>query len=91
MGPWIDLRVPPIEAVLPAIQAMEGKRQFKSHLRFDALNYSPKARYLYICRDPRDAFMSLISHYQIMNDAMFAALNTTPGTKYTECSHILSE
>ena len=53
--PWVDLRVPPIEVMLPAIEAQEGPRQFKSHLRFDGLLYSPKAKYLFIGRDPRDA------------------------------------
>lgn len=79
MTPWMDLRVPPIQVQLPGILAQEGKRQFKTHLRFDSLQYSPKAKYLYIGRDPRDAFMSLDRHYELCGEAYYGAVNMTPG------------
>ena len=55
MSPWVDLRVPPREVKLPAIEAQTHRRFLKTHLPVDALVFSPKARYVYVARDGRDA------------------------------------
>ena len=47
MSPWIDLRVPPKEVKLPAVEAMTHRRFLKTHLPVDALVFSPKAKYLF--------------------------------------------
>ncbi len=46
MSPWLDLRVPPKEVKLPAVEAQQHRRFLKTHLPVDALVFSPKAKYL---------------------------------------------
>jgi len=79
MSPWLDLRVPPKAAKLPAVAAQTHRRFLKTHLPVDALVFSPLARYLYIGRDGRDVVWSLYNHHASANAAWYAALNDTPG------------
>lgn len=79
MSPWVDLRVPPKEVKLPAMQAQTHRRFLKTHLPVEALVYSPKAKYVYIARDGRDVLWSLYNHHLNANAVFFEALNDTPG------------
>lgn len=79
MSPWVDLRVPPREVKLPAIEAQTHRRFLKTHLPVDALNFSPKAKYIYIGRDGRDVVWSLYNHHLNANEAWYGALNESPG------------
>ena len=79
MSPWVDLRVPPREVKLPAIEAQSHRRFLKTHLPVDALNFSPKAKYIYIARDGRDVVWSLYNHHVNANAAWYGALNESPG------------
>mmetsp|Transcript_37406 Transcript_37406/g.81876 ORF Transcript_37406/g.81876 Transcript_37406/m.81876 type:complete len:321 (-) Transcript_37406:116-1078(-) len=75
MSPWVDLRVPPKQIKLPAIEAQTHRRFLKTHLPVDALRFSPKAKYLYIARDGRDVVWSLYNHWLTANDMWYEALN----------------
>ena len=44
MSPWIDMRVPPIDVKLAAVEAQRHRRFVKTHLPVDALVFSPKAK-----------------------------------------------
>ncbi len=79
MSPWLDLRVPPKEVKLPALEAQTHRRFLKTHLPVDALVFSPKAKYLYIGRDGRDVVWSLYNHHVTANALWYEALNDTPG------------
>lgn len=79
MSPWLDLRVPPKEVKLPAVEAQTHRRFIKTHLPVDVLVFSPKAKYIYIGRDGRDVVWSLYNHHANANDAWYEALNDTPG------------
>jgi len=79
MSPWLDLRVPPKEIKLPAVEAQTHRRFIKTHLPLEALVFSPRARYVYIGRDGRDVVWSLYNHHASANDAWYEALNDTPG------------
>ena len=79
MSPWVDLRVPPREVKLPAIEAQSHRRFLKTHLPVDALNFSPKAKYIYVARDGRDVVWSLYNHHLKANAAWYAKLNDSPG------------
>lgn len=79
MSPWMDLRVPPKEVKLPAVEAQTHRRFIKTHLPVDALVFSPKAKYIYIGRDGRDVVWSMHNHHLNANDAWYEALNDTPG------------
>lgn len=79
MSPWVDLRVPPKEVKLPAIESQTHRRFLKTHLPVDALVFSERAKYIYIGRDARDVIWSLHNHHAQANDAWYGALNDTPG------------
>jgi aryl sulfotransferase len=79
LSPWLDLRVPPAEVKLSALEAQTARRFVKTHLPVDALVFSPKAKYLYIGRDGRDVLWSAYNHHTRANDMWYAALNDTPG------------
>lgn len=79
MSPWVDLRVPPKEVKLPAIEAQTHRRFLKTHLPVDALVFSEKAKYIYIGRDGRDVVWSMHNHHYTANEAWYDALNNTPG------------
>lgn len=79
MSPWLDLRVPPKEIKLPAVEAQTHRRFVKTHLPVDALVFSPKAKYIYIGRDGRDVVWSMYNHHSSANAAWYEALNDTPG------------
>jgi aryl sulfotransferase len=79
ISPWLDLRVPPKEVKLAALDAQTHRRFIKTHLPVDALVYSPKAKYLYVGRDGRDVLWSMYNHHANANDLWYAAMNDTPG------------
>ena len=79
MSPWLDLRVPPPEVKLPAVEAQEHRRFIKTHLPVDALVYSTKAKYIYIGRDGRDVLWSMYNHHANANEKWYEALNESPG------------
>jgi aryl sulfotransferase len=79
LSPWLDLRVPPAEVKLAALEAQSNRRFIKTHLPVDALVYSPRAKYIYIGRDGRDVVWSAYNHFANANEQLFAALNDTPG------------
>jgi len=80
MSPWVDLRVPPMEFLAPVIEGQTHRRFLKTHLPQDAFApyITSTAKYIYIGRDGRDAFMSLQNHYEKANDAWYGAMNS-PG------------
>lgn len=79
LSPWVDLRIPPREVKLPAIEAQTHRRFLKTHLPVEALNFSPLAKYIYIGRDGRDVVWSLYNHHKNANAAWYGALNDSPG------------
>ncbi len=79
ISPWLDLRVPPKDVKLQALEAQEHRRFIKTHLPVDALVFSPGARYIYVGRDGRDVLWSMYNHHATANDRWYALLNETPG------------
>ena len=62
LSPWLELPREPIEEVVAALDAQTHRRIIKTHVPLDALPYSEGATYLFIGRDPRDVFVSLMNH-----------------------------
>jgi aryl sulfotransferase len=79
MSPWLDLRVPPKEERLRAVEAQTHRRFIKTHLPVDALVYSPGAKYIFVGRDGRDVAWSAYNHWEKANATWYDALNNTPG------------
>ena len=78
LSPWIGLRIMPPEA-LAGVEAQTHRRFVKTHLPVDALVFSPRAKYLYVGRDGRDALWSMYNHHANANEHWYGALNNTPG------------
>lgn len=75
-SPWVDARfMGPKAAMAERCRAFEGRRFLKSHLPFDGLPYWPTTRYVVVCRDPRDVFMSLANHYGAYTEFAYAMMN----------------
>lgn len=79
MSPWVDLRVPPAPVKLEMLEGQTHRRFVKTHLPVDALDISPKAKYVYVARDGRDVAWSLRNHHETANDMWYAAMNESPG------------
>jgi aryl sulfotransferase len=78
MSPWVDLRIMP-KAAIDGLEMQTHRRVLKTHLPVDALVFSPKAKYIYVGRDGRDAIWSLFNHHINATDAFFSAFNDCPG------------
>ena len=79
MSPWLDLRVPPKEVKLTAVEAQTHRRFIKTHLPVDALVFSPQAKYVYVARDARDVMWSMYNHHANANAKFYDLINDTPG------------
>jgi aryl sulfotransferase len=78
LSPWVDLRIIPPE-VIAGLEGQTHRRIVKTHLPVDALVFSPKAKYIFVGRDGRDAAWSLFNHHASAVDDYFNAFNNTPG------------
>ena len=78
LSPWVDLRIIPPE-VIAGLEDQTHRRFVKTHLPVDALVFSPKAKYIFVGRDGRDAAWSLFNHHINAVDDYFTAFNETPG------------
>jgi aryl sulfotransferase len=78
LSPWLDLRIIP-QVVIDAMDRQTHRRVVKTHLPVDALVYSPKAKYIFVGRDGRDAVWSLFNHHINATDEYFSAFTNTPG------------
>lgn len=74
ISPWLDLRILP-QAQRDAIESQAHRRVLKTHLPVDALVFSPRAKYLYIARDGRDAAWSFHNHIYNANEDFFRMYN----------------
>lgn len=79
MSPWMDLRVPPKAVKLAQMEAQTHRRFMKTHLPVDALQFSEKAKYIYVGRDGRDVVWSMYNHHANANQSWYDVLNDTPG------------
>ena len=80
LSPWIDLRVPPRPVKKEIMEAQSKNRRFmKTHLPATALKEYKGSKKIYICRDGRDAFFSLLNHWKMANEGFYGALNKSPG------------
>ena len=78
ISPWWDMRIVPDE-VRQAVVAQTHRRVIKTHLPADALELSPKARYIYIARDGRDVVWSMYHHHTGFRDETYEMFNALPG------------
>jgi aryl sulfotransferase len=77
LSPWYDFRANPPQ-VFAAAEAQTNRRFIKTHLPADALLMSPRAKYLYIGRDGRDAAWSLFNHFGNLREQILTEVNNVP-------------
>ena len=75
---WPDWWSIPKDGLRDWVGSMEGRRVFKTHLPADALNLSPKAKYVYIARDPRDVVWSFYPHVMNYAQDLIDMVNSAP-------------
>jgi aryl sulfotransferase len=76
---WLDLRVMPAEALFPALEAQTHRRFIKTHAPIETVEFSPKAKYIFVARDGRDALWSLHNHNYNATPVFYGIMNDTPG------------
>ena len=75
ISPWVDLRVPPKQEKLAALEAQTHRRIVKTHLPLDALVFDPQAKYIYIGRDGRDVVWSFYNHHRSANALFYQVIS----------------
>ncbi len=76
ISPWVDFLLPPKAEKLAMLEAQTHRRFLKTHLPVNALNFSPKAKYIYIARDGRDVVWSFYNHHAKMTKAAYERLKS---------------
>jgi len=62
LSPWVDLVTDTKEEMHARLAAQTHRRILKTHTPLDGLTWHPSARYLFVARDPRDVFVSMMNH-----------------------------
>ena len=62
MSPWIEAEFDPVDEVLARLEAQRHRRFIKTHTPADGIPWFPDAKYIFVGRDGRDAFMSMCNH-----------------------------
>jgi aryl sulfotransferase len=75
LSPWIEAEFDPIEEVLARLEAQRHRRFIKTHTPADGIPFFEDAKYLFIGRDGRDAFMSMCNHLERFRDDVRQDLN----------------
>jgi aryl sulfotransferase len=78
LSPWWDMRPVP-EEVRDMVRAQPHRRVIKTHLPADALELSPRAKYLYVARDGRDVVWSMHNHHSRFRPEALEMFNSIPG------------
>ena len=75
ISPWIEMQIMPPAELGAMLEAQTHRRFMKSHTPADGIPWYDEARYVFVGRDGRDAFMSLCNHVEHMQDAVREDLN----------------
>lgn len=74
-APWLEAEFNPLGETLALLEAQTHRRCIKTHTPADGIPLLPDAKYVFVARDGRDAFMSLCNHLANMKAAVVGALN----------------
>lgn len=69
-SPWMEINGQPFEKLHADYAAQTHRRFIKTHTPLDGLPWSDEMTYLFVVRDPRDIFVSMLNH---MNNSLDAA------------------
>jgi aryl sulfotransferase len=72
--PWLDMVVAPIAEILREYESQTHQRFINTHTPLDGIPYFENVTYLFVARGPRDAFISMGSHFGNMRPEAVAAI-----------------
>jgi aryl sulfotransferase len=76
ISPWVEMKgLLPVEDVHATLAAQTHRRFMKTHTPADGIPWFDEARYIFVARDGRDAFMSLCNHIENFQDHLRDSLN----------------
>jgi aryl sulfotransferase len=75
VAPWLEAQFNPLDETLERLAAQTHRRQIKTHTPADGIPFLGDAKYIFVARDGRDAFMSWCNHRASMKQDMVGALN----------------
>jgi len=75
LSPWIEAHFMPPEAMHAMLRAQTHRRVMKTHTPADGIPIFPDAKYIFVGRDGRDAFMSMCNHMDRMKRELVGVLN----------------
>lgn len=76
-SPWLDFRPVPPEATHEMLEAQKHRRFLKTHSQLENIVFSPKAKYIFVARDGRDAIWSLHNHMYNATPLFYQLINET--------------
>ena len=74
ISPWLEMLLEPIDVLLERLESQTHRRCIKSHTPADGIPWFDDARYIFVGRDGRDAFMSWVNHSEKMRRDMFEGM-----------------
>ena len=77
ISPWIEMKMMPAAEMGAMLAAQTHRRFMKSHTPADGIPWFDEARYVFVARDGRDAFMSFCNHAEHFQDTLRESLNAT--------------
>ena len=83
LSPWVDLVTDTTEEMHDRLAAQTHRRILKTHTPLDGLTWHEDARYLFVARDPRDVFVSIMNHQANTDVAVERALADEMGAERT--------
>ena len=90
LSPWVDLVTDTKEEMHARLAAQTHRRILKTHTPLDGLKWHKDARYLFVARDPRDVFISMMNHQDNTDVEVERALAAEMGQTET-VSDLLAE
>jgi aryl sulfotransferase len=75
ISPWLEAEFDPIDEILGRLAAQRHRRFIKTHTPADGIPMFPEAKYVFVGRDGRDAFMSMCNHMEHFKDDVREGLN----------------
>jgi len=75
LSPWIEAQFNPLEQMHERLRAQSHRRVIKTHTPADGIPFFTDAKYIFVARDGRDAFMSMCNHMDRMKRELVGALN----------------
>lgn len=83
MSPWLDMKLDPKEQIFAELAEQSHRRFIKTHTPLDGIPSDARATYICVGRDPRDAAISMMNHYDNMDFEAISSLMRLAGAPET--------